>query len=91
VIDAVFFDVGGTILDESREFDTWADWLGIPRHTFSAVFGAVIARGLDYRETFRAFRPDFAKAVVMRLQSCMSAIGRTTMRVRPRRPVCRRA
>jgi FMN phosphatase YigB (HAD superfamily) len=59
VIDAVFFDVGGTILDESREFQTWADWLGVPRHTLSAVFGAVIARGLDYRETFRTFRPDF--------------------------------
>ncbi|SCF25654.1 HAD family hydrolase [Micromonospora chokoriensis] len=59
MINAVFFDVGGTILDESREFATWADWLGVPRHTFSAVFGAVIARGLDYQETFRTFRPDF--------------------------------
>ena len=59
VIDAIFFDVGGTILDESREFETWADWLGVPRHTFSAVFGAVIARGLGYQETFRVFRPDF--------------------------------
>ncbi|MDG4791782.1 HAD family hydrolase [Micromonospora sp. WMMD1102] len=59
MIKAVFFDVGGTILDESREFETWADWLGVPRHTFSAVFGAVIARGLDYRETFEVFRPGF--------------------------------
>ncbi|MFC7549714.1 HAD family hydrolase [Plantactinospora sp. GCM10030261] len=59
MIEAIFFDVGGTILDESREFETWADWLDVPRHTFSAVFGAVIARGLDYRETFRVFRPDF--------------------------------
>jgi len=59
VIQAVFFDVGGTILDESREFATWADWLGVPRHTFSAVLGSVIARGQDYRETFRMFRPDF--------------------------------
>lgn len=59
MINAVFFDVGGTILDESREFATWADWLGVPRHTFSAVFGAVIARGLDYEETFRVFRPGF--------------------------------
>ncbi|MEU4421805.1 HAD family hydrolase [Actinoplanes sp. NPDC024001] len=58
-IGAVFFDVGGTILDESREFEAWADWLGVPRHTLSAVFGAVIARGLDWRETFRTFRPDF--------------------------------
>lgn len=35
------------------------DWLGIPRHTFSAVFGATIARGLDNRETFQVFRPGF--------------------------------
>jgi HAD superfamily hydrolase (TIGR01549 family) len=59
VIEAVFFDVGGTILDESREFETWADWLGVPRHTLSAVFGAVIARGLDWDETFRIIRPGF--------------------------------
>ena len=59
MIGAVFFDVGGTILDESREFETWADWIGVPRHTLSAVFGAVIARGQDFRETFRVFRPGF--------------------------------
>jgi HAD superfamily hydrolase (TIGR01662 family) len=59
VIASVFFDVGETIVDESREYGTWADWLGVPRHTFSAVFGAVIARGLDYRETFQVFRPGF--------------------------------
>jgi hypothetical protein len=35
------------------------DWLGVPRHVFSAVFGAVIARGQDYRETFQVFRPGF--------------------------------
>lgn len=59
MIRAVFFDVGETIVDESREYGTWADWLGVPRHTFSAVFGAVVARGLDYRETFQHFRPGF--------------------------------
>jgi HAD superfamily hydrolase (TIGR01662 family) len=58
-IEAVFFDVGETIVDETREYGTWADWLGVPRHTFSAVFGAVIARGGDYRETFQHFRPGF--------------------------------
>ncbi|CUU60623.1 haloacid dehalogenase superfamily, subfamily IA, variant 1 with third motif having Dx(3-4)D or Dx(3-4)E [Parafrankia irregularis] len=58
-IGSVFFDVGETIVDESREYGTWADWLGVPRHTFSAVFGAVIARGLDYRLVFQVFRPGF--------------------------------
>jgi HAD superfamily hydrolase (TIGR01662 family) len=56
---AVFFDVGETIVDESREYGIWADWLGVPRHIFSAVFGAVIARGGDHRATFQYFQPGF--------------------------------
>ena len=59
VIGAVVFDVGECLVDESREYGTWADWLGVPRHTLSAVFGAMIAKGLDYRETFQVFRPGF--------------------------------
>jgi HAD superfamily hydrolase (TIGR01662 family) len=35
----------------------------VPRHTFSAVFGAVIASGRDYREVFQHFRPGFDLAV----------------------------
>lgn len=58
-IRAVFFDVGEVVVDESREYGTWADWLGVPRHTFSAVFGAVIAGGGDYRDAFQHFRPGF--------------------------------
>ncbi|MCE6993266.1 HAD-IA family hydrolase [Saccharothrix sp. S26] len=58
-IEAVFFDVGEILVDETREYGTWADWLGVPRHTFSAVFGAIIAQGKDYRETFQVFRPGF--------------------------------
>jgi HAD superfamily hydrolase (TIGR01662 family) len=60
VIKAVVFDVGETLVDESREYGTWADWLGVPRHSFSAVFGAVIALGMDYREVFQYFRPGFS-------------------------------
>jgi HAD superfamily hydrolase (TIGR01662 family) len=59
VIKAVVFDVGEVLVDESREYGTWADWLGVPRHSFSAVFGAVIALGMDYREAFQYFRPGF--------------------------------
>ncbi|MEU4449503.1 HAD-IA family hydrolase [Actinosynnema sp. NPDC050801] len=58
-IEAVFFDVGEILVDETREYGTWADWLGVPRHTFSAVFGAIIAQGKDYRETFQVFKPGF--------------------------------
>ncbi|MFD0405639.1 HAD family hydrolase [Kitasatospora sp. NPDC127116] len=58
-ITAVVFDVGECLVDETREYGTWADWLGVPRHTFVAQFGAVIAQGRDYRETFQVFRPGF--------------------------------
>ncbi|MCX5239845.1 HAD family hydrolase [Streptomyces prunicolor] len=59
MIRAVVFDVGECLVDETREYSTWADWLGVPRHTFHAMFGAVIAQGRDYRETFQEFRPGF--------------------------------
>ena len=55
---AVVFDVGETIVDETRAWSGWADWLGIPRLTFLAVCGAVIASGeLDHREPLRIFKP----------------------------------
>ncbi|WP_371495999.1 HAD family hydrolase [Kitasatospora sp. NBC_00374] len=59
MIRAVVFDVGECLVDETREYGTWADWLGVPRHTFVAQFGAVVAQGRDYRETFQVFRPGF--------------------------------
>ncbi|HEV2377522.1 MAG TPA: HAD family hydrolase [Streptosporangiaceae bacterium] len=59
MIRAVVFDVGETLVDETREYGTWADWLNVPRHTFSAVFGAVIAMGKDYRDVFQYFQPGF--------------------------------
>ncbi|MCC9310463.1 HAD family hydrolase [Kitasatospora sp. RB6PN24] len=58
-IKAVVFDVGECLVDETREYGTWADWLGVPRHTFVAQFGATIAQGKDYRETFQVFRAGF--------------------------------
>ncbi|MGC0334898.1 HAD superfamily hydrolase (TIGR01549 family) [Streptomyces sp. SAI-170] len=59
MIRAVIFDVGECLVDETTEYGAWADWLSVPRHTFHAMFGAVIAQGRDYRETFQEFRPGF--------------------------------
>ncbi|GHA52513.1 hypothetical protein GCM10010345_66530 [Streptomyces canarius] len=55
----MIFDVGECLVDETTEYGTWADWLQVPRHTFAAMFGAVIAQGRDYREVFQEFRPGF--------------------------------
>lgn len=59
MIRAVIFDVGECLVDETREYGTWADWLGVPRHTFASMFGAVIAQGRDYRDVFQEFQPGF--------------------------------
>lgn len=52
-------DVGETLIDETRPWSWWADRLGIPRLTFFAVLGAILARGGDYSAVFQAFRPGF--------------------------------
>jgi FMN phosphatase YigB (HAD superfamily) len=58
-ITAIFFDVGETLVDETRYWGLWADYLGIPRLTFFAALGAVIERGLHHREVFKIFDRDF--------------------------------
>lgn len=55
---AVYFDIGETILDRTREYVAWAEWLGVPAHTFSAVFGAMIAQGHPVRDVVARFRPE---------------------------------
>ena len=57
-VRAVFFDVGETLLDETRLWESWADALEIPRFTFLATLGGVIARGEDHRRVFELLRPD---------------------------------
>lgn len=59
MITAIAFDVGEVLVDETRENAAWADWLGVPRHTFSAVLGALMARGRDAGEIFELFQPGF--------------------------------
>jgi FMN phosphatase YigB (HAD superfamily) len=56
---AIFFDVGETLIDETRIWAGWADWLGVPRLTFFAAIGACIERGEDHIRAFDLFRPGF--------------------------------
>jgi FMN phosphatase YigB (HAD superfamily) len=55
---AVCFDVGETLVDETEPWGRWADRLGVPRLTFFAALGAVVARGGGHREVFSLARPD---------------------------------
>ncbi|HWA49050.1 MAG TPA: HAD family hydrolase [Dongiaceae bacterium] len=57
MIRAVFFDVGETLVDETRQWISWADWLGVTPLTFCAALGAVIERGEHHRRVFDYFVP----------------------------------
>ncbi|WP_369389388.1 HAD family hydrolase [Streptomyces sp. CG1] len=57
MIDTVVLDVGETITRDDRYWASWADWLDVPRHTLSALVGAVVAQGLDNAEALRLVRP----------------------------------
>jgi HAD superfamily hydrolase (TIGR01549 family) len=53
----VVFDVGETLVDESRMWGDWADWLGVTRLTFFAALGAVIAGCRHHNEVYALVRP----------------------------------
>ncbi|WP_435251713.1 HAD family hydrolase [Streptomyces tendae] len=57
MIETIVFDVGETITRDDRYWATWADWLAVPRHTLSALVGAVVAQGQDNAEALRLARP----------------------------------
>lgn len=71
----VVFDVGETLVDESRMWGDWADWLGVTRLAFFAALGAVIADRRHHREVVALARPgrDFAGESLAR-----QAAGATT-------------
>lgn len=56
-IRLVVFDVGETLVDESRMWGDWADWLGVTRLAFFAALGAVIAARKHHREVYELVRP----------------------------------
>ncbi|MEE1767650.1 HAD family hydrolase [Streptomyces sp. JV185] len=53
----IVFDIGETLVRDDRYWASWADWLGVPRHTLSALVGAVTSRGLDNAEALRLLKP----------------------------------
>lgn len=66
MIHTVAFDVGETITRDDRYWASWADWLGVPRHTLSALVGAVVAQGFDNAEAVRLVRPGIDIAAAYR-------------------------
>jgi HAD superfamily hydrolase (TIGR01662 family) len=59
MITAVVFDVGETLIGESRIWLRWADRLNVPPLTFLGLLGGVAALDRPHREVFEAVRPGF--------------------------------
>ncbi|MEU3028762.1 HAD family hydrolase [Streptomyces incarnatus] len=57
MIETIVFDVGETLIRDDRYWTSWADWLNVPRHTMSALVGAVVATGHDNADAIRLLRP----------------------------------
>src|SRR5690606_25460887 len=54
---AVVFDVGETLIDETRIWLRWADRLGAPAGTVIGLLGAMVAMNRPLAEAFRLVRP----------------------------------
>ena len=65
-IKAVVFDVGETLINESRMWRGWAAYLKVPEADFSAALNDVIARGEPLRHVFDRFRASFDLAAARR-------------------------
>lgn len=57
MIRSVIFDIGETLVRDDAYWASWADWLDAPRHTVSALVGAVVAQGRDNADALRLIRP----------------------------------
>ncbi|ASY36038.1 MULTISPECIES: HAD family hydrolase [unclassified Streptomyces] len=55
--ETIVFDIGETLVKDDRYWAGWADWLGVPRHTVSALVGAAVAAGGDHDDALRLLRP----------------------------------
>jgi HAD superfamily hydrolase (TIGR01549 family) len=59
MITTVVFDIGETLIGETRIWTRWARRLGVPELTFLGVLGGMIALDRSHREVFEFFRPGF--------------------------------
>ncbi|MGW2274402.1 HAD family hydrolase [Streptomyces yangpuensis] len=57
MIRTVVLDIGETLTRDDHYWAAWADWLGVPRHTLSALVGAVVVDGRDNADAIRLLRP----------------------------------
>ncbi len=58
-VRAVIFDVGETLMDDTRFWGSWAAWLGVPPHTLALLVGLVTAQGRNNADALKLVKPGF--------------------------------
>lgn len=56
-MNTVVFDIGETLVDETRLWASWASWLGVPEFTLYGVVGGLAARGEHHQRFVDLIKP----------------------------------
>ncbi len=68
-VRAVCFDVGETLIDETRHWLEWAEFLGVPAMTLFTAIGVTMERGQSLRRVFEIFRPDMDPGTARKMRA----------------------
>ncbi|HVY17687.1 MAG TPA: HAD family hydrolase [Rhodopila sp.] len=68
-VRAVCFDVGETLIDETRHWLEWAEFLDVPAMTLFTAIGVVMERGESLRRVFDIFRPGLSPNEARKLRA----------------------
>jgi FMN phosphatase YigB (HAD superfamily) len=68
-IRAVCFDVGETLIDETRHWTEWAEFLGVPAMTLFTAIGVIMERGESLRRVFDIFKPGLDLGAARRMRA----------------------
>jgi HAD superfamily hydrolase (TIGR01549 family) len=68
-VRAVCFDVGETLIDETRHWTEWAAFLGVPAMTLFTAIGVTMERGQSLRRVFEIFKPGLDPSSARKLRA----------------------
>ena len=86
-VKAVVFDMGETLLDETRTWEAAADATGVPRFTLMGILGGLAARGQIHSEVWEILGVERPQSTLARAEfypdaiPCLERLRRSGLRV----------